>query len=206
MIRNVIFDMGNVLLRWDPRYIVEQFAGDAGDQALLRRAIFEQPDWPMLDAGSISEADMLAHIRARLPERLHAAAERCFCGYERHMPDIPEMQALAEELKRAGYRIYLLSNAGVRFRKYLQSRPFFRDMDGIVISAEEKRVKPDVQLFRLMLDRYGLSAGECVFIDDMPVNLTGAREAGMEALHFDGNAAALREKMRRIGVKSGTGK
>ncbi len=204
MIRNVIFDMGNVLLRWDPQYIVSQFTGDPEAQRRIRAAIFDHPDWAAQDAGALTEDEMRDRIRGRLPEELHDAAIRCFDGFERHMPDIPETQALAAELRAAGLRIYLLSNANVRFWDYLHGRAFFRGFDGIVISAREKRVKPDVELYRLAMERFGLRPEECLFVDDVQDNVEGARAAGMVALRFDGDAERLREEIRRIGVRLGT--
>lgn len=204
MIQNVIFDMGNVLLRWDPQYIVSRFTGDPEAQRQIRAAIFEDPDWAAQDAGAISEDEMRDHIRGRLPEALHEVALNCFDAFEQYMSDIPETQALVAELRAAGRRIYLLSNANVRFWDYLNGREFFRGFDGIVISARERLVKPDVRLYRLMMERYGLKPEECLFIDDMPANVAGAEAAGMAALRFDGNVNALREKMSKLGAFAGT--
>lgn len=205
MIRNIIFDMGNVLLRWDPQHIVSQFTADAEAQRRLQEAIFEDPDWAAQDAGAISEDEMRMRIRSRLPEALHEAAMNCYNAFERHMPDIPEMQALALELKAEGCRIYVLSNANVRFADYLPGREFFREFDGIVISAQEKLVKPDARLFRLALDRFGLRPEESLFIDDAQANVEGARAVGMAALRFDGDVDGIRAEMGKLGLLSGTG-
>lgn len=204
MIRNVIFDMGNVLLRWDPQYIVSQFTDDPEAQRRIRAAIFDDPDWAAQDAGALTEDEMRSRIRGRLPEELHEAALRCFDGFERHMPDIPETQALVEELRAAGRRIYLLSNANVRFWDYLHGREFFRRFDGIVISAREKLVKPDVRLYRLAMEQFGLKPEECLFVDDMPANVAGAEAAGMAALWFNGDVTELKENMEQMGVFFGT--
>lgn len=205
MIRNIIFDMGNVLLRWDPQHIVSRFTADAEAQRRIRAAIFEDPDWAAQDAGAISEDEMRDHIRNRLPEELHEAAMNCYNAFERHMPDIPDMQALALELKAEGHRIYVLSNANVRFADYLPGRAFFREFDGIVISAQEKLVKPDARLFRLALDRFGLRPEESLFIDDAQANVEGARAVGMAALRFDGDVGRIRAEMKKLGLFSGTG-
>ena len=205
MIRNIIFDMGNVLLRLDPQHIVSQFTADAEAQRRLQEAIFEDPDWAAQDAGAISEDEMRMRIRSRLPEELHEAAMNCYNAFERHMPDIPEMQALALALKAEGCRIYVLSNANVRFADYLPGREFFREFDGIVISAKEKLVKPDARLFRLALDQFGLRPEESLFIDDAQANVEGARAVGMAALRFDGDVDGIRAEMGKLGLLSGTG-
>lgn len=205
MIRNILFDMGNVLLRWDPQHIVSQFTDDAEAQRRIQAAIFEDPDWAVQDAGAISEDGMREHIRSRLPEELHEAAMNCYDAFERHMPDIPEMQALALELKAEGCRIYVLSNANTRFADYLPEREFFREFDGIVISARERLVKPDTRLFRLALERFGLRPEESLFIDDAQANVEGARAVGMAALCFDGDVGRIRDEMKDMGLLSGTG-
>ena len=205
MIRNIIFDMGNVLLRWDPQHIVSRFTADAEAQRRLRAAIFEDPDWAAQDAGAISEDEMRDHIRSRLPGELHEAAMNCYDAFERHMQDIPEMQALALELKAEGHRIYVLSNANTRFADYLQGLSFFQQFDGIVISAREKLVKPDARLYRLALERFGLRPEESLFIDDAQANVEGARAVGMAALRFDGDVGRIRAEMKKLGLLSGTG-
>lgn len=205
MIRNIIFDMGNVLLRWDPQHIAAQFTADAEAQRRLRAAIFEDPDWAAQDAGAISEDEMRDHIRSRLPGELHEAAMNCYDAFERHMLDIPEMQALALELKAEGHRIYVLSNANTRFADYLQGLSFFQQFDGIVISAREKLVKPDARLYRLALERFGLRPEESLFIDDAQANVEGARAVGMAALRFDGDVGRIRAEMKKLGLLSGTG-
>lgn len=205
MIRNIIFDMGNVLLRWDPQHIVSRFTADAEAQRRLRAAIFEDPDWAAQDAGAISEDEMRDHIRSRLPGELHEAAMSCYDAFERHMLDIPEMQVLALELKAEGHRIYVLSNANTRFADYLQGLSFFQQFDGIVISAREKLVKPDARLYRLALERFGLRPEESLFIDDAQANVEGARAVGMAALRFDGDVGRIRAEMKKLGLLSGTG-
>lgn len=205
MIRNIIFDMGNVLLRWDPQHIVSRFTADAEAQRRIRAAIFEDPDWAAQDAGAISEDEMRDHIRSRLPGELHEAAMNCYDAFERHMQDIPEMQALALELKAEGHRIYVLSNANTRFADYLQGLSFFQQFDGIVISAREKLVKPDARLYRLALERFGLRPEESLFIDDAQANVEGARAVGMAALRFDGDVGRIRAEMKKLGLLSGTG-
>lgn len=193
MIRNVVFDMGNVLIRFDPVHFVER-AGieNKEDRQALLDAVFHSPEWPLMDRGDLDESDLYEIARRRLPERLHAAAHELIFSWERPMEPIPGMADLARDCKAAGMKVYLLSNASRRQTEYWPDIPGSECFDGAVISALLRLVKPDAAIYRALLERYRLNAEETVFIDDMPVNVAGAIEAGMRGIVFDGDVAALR--------------
>ena len=98
-------------------------------------------------------------------------------------------------------RTYLLSNAGTRFPACVMDRPVMQMLDGYLVSAHEKTVKPSPEIFRRALEKFDLKAEECLFLDDMPVNVAGAKACGIEALVFDGDFAALRRKLAQMGVR-----
>ena len=194
--RNLVFDMGNVLINYDPEWFVRRLGPlPEGDRALLLKEIFHSPDWPRLDAGEIREADLEAKAASRLPERLHAATRRLISHWEEPSEPIPGMAELIRECKARGFRVYLLSNASLRQREYWPSIPGSECFDGRVVSAEERCVKPDPRIYRILLERYGLEAGECLFVDDVPANVEGARAVGMEAFLFTGDVPALRRAL-----------
>ena len=112
MIKNIIFDMGNVLMRFDPMALASHFASSQEDQKLLCEHVFSGPEWYALDAGSIDEEDALSSILSMMPDRLHAAAEEAFRGWDRYFGPIQETNDYARSLKERGYKLYLLSNAG----------------------------------------------------------------------------------------------
>ena len=191
--RNIVFDMGNVLINYDPVWFVERLGPlPEGDRALLLREIFHSPDWPRLDAGEIREADLEAAALARLPERLHAAARRLIYRWEEPSEPVPGMAEFIRACKGRGFGIYLLSNASLRQKDYWPGIPGSECFDGRVVSAEERCVKPDPRIYRILLERYGLRAEECLFVDDVPANVEGARARGMEAFLFTGDVGALR--------------
>ena len=100
--------------------------------------------------------------------------------------DFPESVALLRRLKQEGFGIYGLTNwsaetIGIAYKRF----DFFCLFDGIVVSGEEKIIKPDERIFRILLDRYGLQADECIFIDDSPANVKAARKGGFQAILFD---------------------
>ena len=193
MSHNVIFDMGNVLIRYDPAHFIEREGIEsAEDRQLLMKAIFRSPDWPAMDRGELDEAAMQARAFQRLPERLHGAAHRLIFSWEKPMEPIPGMADFVRECKAKGLGIYLLSNASVRQPEYWPDIPGSECFDGAVVSAFLRLVKPQRAIYEYLLVRYGLKAEESLFIDDVPANVEGAISAGMQGVVFDGDAAALR--------------
>ena len=194
-IKNVVFDMGNVLMLFDGPYFSAQFTDNEVDAAALQRALFGSPAWNLLDSGTISYDTMLRVARAHLDERLWPNLDACFAGWAAYSTPIEETNALAAELKREGYGIYLLSNAGTRIHDQLNHMPAWDLMDGAVVSGEERLMKPDPAIYRLLCERYGLLAEECLFVDDNADNCEGARVAGMRAVRYAGDVAAIREAL-----------
>lgn len=200
MIKNIIFDMGNVLIRFDHAYFIRRLDVAAEDVELLRREVFRSLEWARMDRGTMTETEAKESICRRLPARLHDAAEKLICMWDRPILEIPGMYELVEELKGMGYGIYLLSNASVRQHEYWPRVPASRFFDGTLISADEKLVKPQPEIFRLALDRFGLKAEECFFIDDSPANIEGAFCCGIPGAVFHDDAVRLRRDLRQAGV------
>lgn len=194
-IKNVIFDMGNVLMRFDGPYFSAQFTDNEEDAAALNRALFASPVWNLLDSGTVSYDTMLRVARAHLDERLWPNLDACFAGWAKYSSPIEETNALVHELKDAGYGVYLLSNAGTRIHEQLDHMPAWELMDGAVVSAEERMMKPDPAVYQLLCGRYGLEPAECLFVDDNADNCEGARVAGMRAVRYTGDVSAIREEL-----------
>ena len=200
MIRNIIFDMGGVLRVWDPEEFMEAMKIPEDDRKILMREIFGAVEWPMQDLGLITEEETLERVRARIPERLHAAAEKLILHWEDLSRPVPGMADAIRRLKENGYGIWLLSNASKRHGQYWGKIPGSEYFDGLVISAFEGVLKPDLTIYRTILSRFGLKAEECVFTDDMPANAAGALAVGMDAFVFRGTDDFLRE-LRARGVR-----
>ena len=194
-VKNVVFDMGNVLMLFDGPYFSAQFTDNEADAVALQRALFGSPAWNLLDSGTMSYDTMLRVARAHLDERLWPNLDVCFAGWAAYSTPIEETNALAAELKREGYGIYLLSNAGTRIHDQLNHMPAWSLMDGAVVSGEERLMKPDPAIYQLLCERYGLLAEECLFVDDNADNCEGARVAGMRAVRSTGDVAAIREAL-----------
>lgn len=200
MIRNVVFDMGGVLIAWDPARIVARLGLSGEDARLLLREVFQSVEWVSLDRGSLSEQAALERFYSRLPRRLHAAAVRCVFWWKDELWPVPGMAELIQELDGLGYGIYLLSNATSALHGYFCRIPGSEHFRGHIVSADWKLLKPQHEIYEKLLSEYQLSPAECLFLDDYPPNIEGAKRCGMEGLVFYRDMARLRHELRSMGV------
>jgi putative hydrolase of the HAD superfamily len=200
MIKNILFDMGQVLIRFDRDYFMERLGVSDEDKTLLMREVFLSVEWVQMDRGTLREEEAFRAIAERLPERLHDAAQKLIGMWDRPILEIDGMYDLVAELKRMGYGIYLLSNASVRQHDYWPRIPASRFFDGKLISADHHVIKPQLEIYRLCLEKFGLQAEECFFIDDAPANIEGALCCGIAGAVFHGDAKLLRSQLRAAGI------
>lgn len=200
MIRNIVFDMGNVLIYWRPEAFIERMGVPEEDRPQLLSEVFGRVEWFQLDGGLISFEDAAAAMRGRLPERLHAAVrELVFDWWKRPLFPVEGMADLIREIKALGYGIYLLSNASVDLPKYFDRIPGSECFDGRIVSAEWKLLKPQPEIYRVLFREYGLNPEECFFVDDLKANIEAAALMGMSGTVFCG-ADELRQDLIRAGV------
>lgn len=192
--KNVVFDVGNVLLSWDPRAILRDHLAPAVDHDFYRREIFDHPDWVDLDRGTLEEEEAILRFAERTGAPLDLL-HRLVQASKSSLTPMPESLTLLEELHRGGVGLYVLSNMSHGTWEFLQPRhDFWSRFKGIVISAHVRLVKPDAAIYRHLLDAYSLDAGETVFMDDKPENVEGSRAAGLPAFVFEG-ATKARERI-----------
>lgn len=200
MIRNIIFDMGNVLRSFSPEACVAPYIHDPQDAALVIEVLFGK-DWADLDRGTTTYDDVLTRCKARLPERLHGPLSRIMDEWHLQMKTYPEMVDLVRRLKEKGYKLYLLSNASVRFSVYQPEEEVFSYFDGFIVSAFYQVVKPEPEIYQILFDTYRLIPSECFFIDDAPQNVEGGRAMGMPGHVHDGDLKTLMKKMDEMGIE-----
>lgn len=200
MIRNLIFDIGNVLtdFRW------KEFLEDKGfDETMIRRiaaASVQTPVWAEMDRGIWTEEQLMAAFVEADPgieTELHQAYDDI-----RGMVTIRDYTIpLLRELRENGYRLFYLSNFSRKAEvECADSLAFLPYMDGGILSYREKLIKPEPEIYQCLLERYGLAAGECVFVDDVPANVEGAKNQGIPAILFQSKEQML-EDLRGLGVK-----
>ena len=201
MLRNIVFDMGNVLIHWRPALFVERMAIPEEDRPALLREVFGSVEWIQMDRGTLSFEEGLAAICRRLPERLRGPArELTLDWWRRWLLPVVGMAELVRELKALGYGVYLLSNAKEDLPQYFDRIPGSECFDGRIVSADWKLLKPQPEIYRTLLREYNLQAEECFFIDDLNINIEGAWFVGMDGAIFDGDLPRLRQALNAAGV------
>ncbi|MGY1512918.1 HAD family hydrolase [Aeromonas hydrophila] len=179
----IIFDLGRVVVSWDPVDIVRSVRGDHGAEQLAE-LLFNHPDWLEVDRGTLS-----LHTMARQAEHrtgLSAAENLAILQAvpASLVPD-PAMLSLIESLHGAGHTLYALSNMGHASIDWLeQHQPFWRFFSGKVVSARVRMMKPEPDIYRYLLVSFDLQAEQCLFIDDSPANVTAAQALGIGGLVF----------------------
>ena len=197
MIKNIIFDMGNVLIKFDKKCFLEAVNVSPEDNALLEREVYVSVEWAMMDRGTLTEKEAAERMCARLPERLHEKVHQLVDEWDRPMSGMAE---LAGELKAKGYRLFLLSNASYRQHEYWPEIPGSEYFDDTLISADVKLVKPQPEIYLMALHKFNAKPEESVFIDDATNNVEGAVYCGMEGIVFHGDTDELKKKLNAIGV------
>ena len=201
MIKNIVFDMGRVLLNNEGDMVCRHFIQDEAKQRTVASAVFDSQEWILLDMGLISEEEALKRMQRRLDTDYEKEmAALCLAHWhEYNMWPIDGMGELVARLKEEGYGIYLLSNASLRLLDCYQMIPGIQHFDGVLFSAEIKYIKPQKEIYHHLFDRYHLKPEECLFIDDLPVNVEGAIACGMDGYCFaDGNVGRLEEFLSHL--------
>jgi len=194
-----VFDIGGVLIQWEPRALFRGLIEDPGELETFVTTICPG-DWDLEQDGRRSFAEGLAERIALYPD--HADLIRAFD--ERWIETVPGpiegTLAILEELRAQDIPTYAITNfSREKFAVLTEHFPPLQAFDGIVISAHEGLLKPDPRIYRLFCDRYGLAPADCVFIDDTLANVEGARAFGMEGHHFT-RPKALRRDLRARGL------
>jgi len=191
MLKNIIFDFGGVLYRYEPDYLLSCCYDTAEEITAAKPVIYRE--WHKLDEGTVDYDEYVAETEALLPEHLRAGARKYLYNWHRFEPPMEQTWALAARLKARGYKIYLLSNAPVTFAADLDIYPILKLFDGLVVSGPIQMVKPNADIFNHLLEKYALKAEESLFVDDMEINCEGARKVGMYGYAYTGDADKLLE-------------
>ena len=193
-IKNIIFDFGGVLIDWNPRYLYRSYFRTEEEMEYFLAHICTGEWNAQQDAGR-PFAEGVALLQAEHPEYAEAIAIYHTRWNEMIGGSIQENVAWLRELKAQGYHIYGLTNWSAETLPGVMAKyDFFQLMDGLVVSGEERLLKPDIRIYQTLLNRYHLRADECLFIDDSPANIEGARQAGLNVWHVSTSVASLAEQ------------
>ncbi len=184
--RNVVFDVAQVLLGHEPdKFFPRMLPADVA-RKLTPEAVYRHPHWVLMDEGTTTHEEC-AHVLARdigeptwWPYVLHVIEH-----FHEHMTALPTYQ-LFPRLHAMGKKVFVITNyeEDIFQRAMARFPQVFSEVDGIIISGREHLLKPHPEIYRLLVNRYGLRAEECVFIDDRADNVEGARSIGMQGIVF----------------------
>lgn len=195
----IVFDVGAVLIEWNPRHLYRKlFSDEAVMEGFLAEVCTQ--DWNLsMDAGK-PFAEAIAEKIAEFPH--HEPLIRAFDErWEEMAPHVIDGTVeILKGLKDRGDKIYAITNfSAEKFALARSKYPLLDWFDGVIVSAHEKLIKPDARIYQLLESRFGLSLPDCVFIDDNPGNVAGARAVGMQAIRFE-SPEQLRRELTVIGA------
>lgn len=184
MIKNIIFDVGKVLVCFEPEQHLKNLGYDKTTQQAVMQAMFSHPLWNENDRGVMSDEELLTAFTANAPAYAKELRE-AFEKIEGTIELLPHTMEWVKGLKSRGYHLYILSNYGeYTYRQTEHKLKFLPYMDGTIFSYKYKVIKPEKEIYQLLLEKFHLNAEECVFIDDKLENVEAAKNAGMKAIQF----------------------
>lgn len=194
MIKNIIFDFGNVLVQWHPELVYREYFGDEAKAWWFLRHVADMDFRQRIDAGE-SLDDCIREKQAQYPEYEQAVELYRSKWREMLTDEVPGMREVILELRSKNYEIFGLTNWSMEtFPEAREHFGILQMIDRYVVSGAEGLVKPDPRLFQVLLDRYGLKAEDCIFVDDNPDNVAAAKDIGMQGILFT-NAEKLRKEL-----------
>lgn len=192
-IKNIVFDVGKVLVYFEPDWIMNKLGFTEETKAVLRKAMFEDPLWNEVDRGVLSTEELVAAFAKNAPE------------YEKEIRDtylrvgdsielLPHAVEWTASLKEKGYHLYIISNYGeYTLEQTKEKMDFLKYMDGAIFSYQYQIIKPDARIYEQLLKNYDLKAQECVFIDDKAENVEAAKAVGYQGIVFTTYEAVTKE-------------
>jgi 2-haloacid dehalogenase len=195
----VVFDLGGVLVDWDPRYLFRQLLpDDASVEAFLADVC--SPEWNAAQDAGRSWAEAVREASERFPEHAELVAAYDERWWETIGGQIDGTVEVLDELRRRGVGLYAITNwSAEKFDLTFPRFDWLAWFDGIVVSGYERIVKPDPRIFQLLVDRHGVDPRAAVYVDDVPANVEAARAIGMTGLVFT-TPEQLRADLGELGL------
>jgi 2-haloacid dehalogenase len=195
----VVWDLGGVLIDWDPRYLYRSLFEDEAEMEQFLANV-TTPEWNRAQDAGRPWAEAIEELALRHPEQRDLIAAYWERWHETLGDAHAETVEVLSELRATGIRQFALTNwSGETFPVARPHFGFLEWFEGIVVSGDERLIKPDPAIFRLVVERYDLEPATTVFIDDQPDNVSAAGDLGFLAIRFV-DAASLRAELRRLGL------
>lgn len=184
MIKNIVFDLGNVLFEWDVDKITKEYTNNESDRIIIKNEIFKSNEWFELDKGLLEYSQAKEIFESRMPHHLKEKVDYILNTWYKKMTLNNKIVDLIKKLKNKGYNIYLLSNTHIPVFEYIKTIEIYKYFDGIIISAIEKMMKPDIEIYNNLCKKYNLIPSECIFIDDIIEYVSASKSIGMKGYVF----------------------
>lgn len=198
MIKNIIFDLGNVLIKYSPESFLEKNVKKERQEKFIA-TVFKSKEWLELDRGTLSYEDAIEKFAEIIPEDKENLEKLFKNNIMDCLAPIEENIEILKKLKKKGYNLFVLSNFHrPAFEQVQKEWEFFDEFDGGVISCYCHLLKPNQRIYELLLARYGLIPEETLFIDDTKINVEKAEKIGMEGIYLD-----LPEMLEKLLKKKG---
>ena len=201
MISNLVLDVGKVLVQWDPDEAMRKLDFSEEERSAISTAMFTSGKWAETDRGVLSDEELLTFFYEEAPV-YKEQIKRLWDNIDLAIWQFPYVKDWIRSMKAAGYRVYILSNYGEHtYHKTRESGLNFLPMvDGAIFSYTIQMVKPNAEIYEALCERFDLKPEECIFIDDLPANIEGAKAVGMQGIVFTGISDVLAE-LKKLGVE-----
>lgn len=194
MIKNIVFDLGNVLLDFDPASYLESLGYKNQLKQDLKAAVFETEEWLLLDRGEIEEKEAIRSWKEKNPN-LKSEITNIISDWEKMLKIKKDSLEILKNLAAKNYEMYILSNFPKKAFAYVTAKyDFFEYFKGQIISYQVKMIKPDAEIYQHLLQKFNLKPAETLFIDDSQKNIEAALKQGIRVIHFK-NASTLKEEL-----------
>ena len=180
---DIILDMGNVLLEWNKDKILQGVSDTKEEYLILDKTIFQSGLWERLDLGTMTRQELVLKVVSMIGSTYQKKVEEVIWNWPSYIDIYTEVFPVLSELKKKGHRIFVLSNTSKVFYDLLEEQlsPIKELLDGFVLSCDIKAIKPDLAMFKEILDKYQLDPTHCVFLDDIEDNTSVAEKLGIRA-------------------------
>lgn len=191
--KNLVFDMGNVLIEWNSEKILKGITSDINLQNMLRKEVFQSELWIKTDEGTVTREELIEIITKKLGEKYRNEITLLSRKWYTFVDVYYNVQEKIIELSKLGYNIYILSNAANTFYDLVKEGllPATTVAKGIVLSCEEKILKPNEKIYNILLERYNLDPHDTMFFDDLPENIWGAARCGINGFVVENQSEFL---------------
>ena len=193
ILKNLVFDMGNVLIEWNSEKILKAITEDIHLQDLLRKEVFETGLWVETDEGVKTREEVIEIATGKLGEDYRNEITQLLRYWYKYVDVFTKVQDRIIELSKSGYSIYILSNTAFTFYDLVKEGylPATSVAKGMVLSCEEKVLKPDEKIYNILLERYNLDPHDTMFFDDLPENIWGAARCGINGFVVENESELL---------------